>query len=274
MRMADRPFLHALVNLDLPGKDALAAIERAWLEGVTGAVLPGLWQRALRGDPGVDSAITVVRDRNSPIRAKDLTRDEWLSALESLVDGLENVNVSVGDENVTMQASASRSMGGGVALEALATLLPDSNAHTKWIELLLAVLADADPAFGKVSDDNAGAVHTTLDVALLRPADESVRRSRELLRGYSWLTVVPKELVQRLGGVDAMASTGAIDQVYPLAGGGAVLRATPTPADFDDAAMRRLFRLLAPVLPPGEPKRPWLSEGLRLIYQDATSVRP
>ena len=58
------------------------------------------------------------------------------------------------------------------------------------------VLADADPAYGEVSHDGGDDASTELDKALRRDGDVSVEQSRQLLRGYSCVTVVPQELVR------------------------------------------------------------------------------
>jgi hypothetical protein len=64
----------------------------------------------------------------------------------------------------------------------------------------------------------------------------------------------------------------AVAQVRPLAAGGVLLRATPAPAGYDDGAMHALFRLLAPVLPPGTPKPMPGYEFMRVVYEDAATV--
>ena len=82
---------------------------------------------------------------------------------------------------------------------------------------------------------------------------QRIPRSREQLRGYDWLTICPKELADRLGGTGALRATGAFHEVAQLSGGGVWLLATADYRDLDDAALYRVFRALAPVLPIGMP---------------------
>jgi hypothetical protein len=86
---------------------------------------------------------------------------------------------------------------------------------------------------------------------------------------------VPEELVHQLGGADAMEAAGAVTEVRRLTAGGVLLRATRTPEEYDDAAMERLFRMLAPVLPPGQPRDlPGWSTKHRVVYEDASAYLP
>jgi hypothetical protein len=108
--------------------------------------------------------------------------------------------------------------------------------------------------YGHVTDDaNIGG--TALERAIQGSTDEppAVPRCRAVLRGYSWVTICAAELAIRLGGAPALAGSGAFDEVRELPGGRVYLRATAALEDFDDAAARRAFRVLAPVLLPGRP---------------------
>ncbi|QKW35391.1 hypothetical protein HUT06_16225 [Actinomadura sp. NAK00032] len=101
-----------------------------------------------------------------------------------------------------------------------------------------------------------------------------MREGRDLLRGYSWVTVCPGELVGRLGGIERLAGSGAFARVVPLPHGGAWLQATDGFAAYDEAAVRRVFDVLSPVLPPGIPKRdPFDRTVPRLVWQDAREHR-
>jgi hypothetical protein len=144
----------------------------------------------------------------------------------------------------------------------------DAGQNTRWADFLAVTLNQANPAFGVVTDDilvNA----TALDTALNRLHDHSLQDSRRFLRGYGFITVVPAELVDRLGGTAALSETGAFVRIQPLAGGGVVLQAAATPAQFDHRAMWRVFRALAPVLPPGQPEPLPGYEHVRVVYEDA-----
>jgi len=86
----------------------------------------------------------------------------------------------------------------------------------------------------------------------LRP-ELTLPRARELLRGYAWLTILPEEIGRRLGGLDALRSSGAFVDVEHLDAGGYWCRATRNLDEYDQPAAERIFDVVAPTLPPGVP---------------------
>lgn len=76
-------------------------------------------------------------------------------------------------------------------------------------------------------------------------------RARRVLRGYSWVTVVPDEIAERLGGGETFKSSGAFWKVERLRQGGWWLQATHRFADYQQAEAERVFNVLLPVLPEG-----------------------
>ncbi|MFJ8631620.1 hypothetical protein [Streptomyces sp. NPDC093568] len=139
------------------------------------------------------------------------------------------------------------------------------------LDFLATALDGANPVFARVDHLN---VHDTpdLEAALRRTHRRYLRESRTYLRGYSWVTGVPSELAARLGGAQRVADTGAFHAVRELRGGGLLLQATETLAGYDDEAMRKVFRALAPVLPPGIPEHDPARENLRIVFEDASGV--
>jgi hypothetical protein len=104
---------------------------------------------------------------------------------------------------------------------------------------------------------------TLLEYATRNSPTKTIPRSRTRLRGYSWATLVPPELVGKLGGIGALRASGAFDQVDELGYGAAWLQATDDPDDYDQTRARAVFDVLAPVLIggraerwPGSPDRP------------------
>jgi hypothetical protein len=71
---------------------------------------------------------------------------------------------------------------------------------------------------------------------------------RDVLYRYSWVTIIPPELVARLGGAAALNSSGAFFDVSELPGGSAWLRATRSIEEFDKAASAAVAAALDPVL--------------------------
>lgn len=141
------------------------------------------------------------------------------------------------------------------------------------IELTRLVGDVADPTYGEIVV-NAGilAPATMLDGTLDRGPVESARSSRDLLRGYEWVTVCPKELTARLGGADALRRTGAFDEVVPLAQGGALLRATDDPGAYRAERVREVHRSLAAVLPAGQPADLPGQDVSRIVFADARAA--
>jgi hypothetical protein len=138
------------------------------------------------------------------------------------------------------------------------------------LELLRSVADVADPVYGEVVvNAESIAPNTMLDSALLRQCDRSAAESRTYLRGYEWVTVCPKELLPRLGGVDGLRASKAFVAVDPLEHGGAILRATDDPAAYGPDQARAVFSVLATVLPPGQPRFLGGRDMSRVVLADA-----
>lgn len=103
----------------------------------------------------------------------------------------------------------------------------------------------ADVGFGY------GGISTLIEAATYRYWVESVGKARQTLRGYSWVTVVPKPLVSALGGVAVLKRSGAFFSVEELPSGAVWLQATEHFDDYQDPQAGRVFEVLKPVLPPG-----------------------
>ncbi|MEV0718477.1 type VI immunity family protein [Asanoa sp. NPDC050611] len=263
----DAGYLHAMVSF-APGGSG--GVGRAWLRGGAERLLGNLVELEAK-TVGVAGRVMVAPRASDPLRSQPFSRRGWDAAVEAA--GAEPEYVSVGlfsrrpeavYTSLSVCVTASR-------LGADATRGPgfDPAVHAeRWVGLLGDVLDTADPAYAQISDRVGSQFNTALDM-FLRRSRVSVAESRTSLRGYAWVTVVPKELVERLGGAAALARSKAVVLARPLAAGGVLLQATPTPAEFDSAAMRRLFRLLAPVLPAGRPRPLPGWEGLPVVLEDA-----
>lgn len=123
-------------------------------------------------------------------------------------------------------------------------------------QLMRTLAMQADPTYGEVllNPDLPLEPTTRLDVALRRRPDISARESRSALRGYEWITVCPRPLADRLGGVAGLQQSGIFTHVEPLPGGAAWLQATPSPTSYDASVARRLFSVFRTVLPLGQPQ--------------------
>ncbi|WP_433789383.1 hypothetical protein [Actinoplanes sp. CA-252034] len=127
-----------------------------------------------------------------------------------------------------------------------------------------------DLGYGEITDRVRMGPSTDLDYALQRRDEESLRDSHRYLRGYGWVTICPAAIGKVLGGAAAMRDSGAFTEVAELAPGGLLLRATRTTLDYDDAAVRRVFDALRPVLPPGLPQQPRYETLPHLVLEDAS----
>ncbi|MEU8080271.1 hypothetical protein AB0B31_33045 [Catellatospora citrea] len=129
----------------------------------------------------------------------------------------------------------------------------------RYLEAVWPFVDGFDPGYGGIDYTFDGA--TVFETSMRGPERPrqwwdhtlSVSHCREFLRGYSWLTVLPKELVAVVGGAEALAATGAFTQVRSLRHGGLWLLATDDYRDYDQAAVERVFRAVAPALRPGTP---------------------
>lgn len=135
-----------------------------------------------------------------------------------------------------------------------------------------------DPSFGHIAHlYNLG--NTALEERLGPPwllAEQTVPESRQYLRGYSWVTVCPKELSTTVGGKQALLDSGAFHEVEELTDGSIWLQAGPDFAAYDDDQARTVWAALSPALRPGTPRHiePLPTDPpLHLVYEDARNAK-
>ncbi len=94
---------------------------------------------------------------------------------------------------------------------------------------------------------------TELEHALgLRDLGDTYDDARRILRGYDWITVVPRQLAAEHGGPAAHAGAG-LAEAEELPSGALWLRATEEFADYRGSAVWAMFQAVAPMLPTGLP---------------------
>ncbi|NEC86478.1 DUF3396 domain-containing protein [Streptomyces sp. SID12501] len=140
------------------------------------------------------------------------------------------------------------------------------------VEFLRVALDEVNPAFGRIEQD-LSFERANLDIALHRRLRRSLRESRDHLRGYAWVTVCPQELIERLGGCEALVASNAFYRVISLLAGGALLQASETLPGYSDEVMQKVFEALAPVLPAGAPQPDPAHPHARFVAQDAGLLR-
>ncbi len=151
-----------------------------------------------------------------------------------------------------------------------AVIAADVERH---VHALAVDFADAaDVTFAQTTKGGGGA-GTSLEGALGRPLDICLAESPEVLRGYGWLTSIPEQALEKVGGVDVLRRSGVFVDVTPVPGKGAVLQATDRFSQYDEAAAERVFGAVACALPAGMPR---IIESIRhlepspIVAQDAS----
>lgn len=152
-------------------------------------------------------------------------------------------------------------------------LFVDRSVQQRVVEAVRELADITDPVFG-AAGYGGDATRTELEYALRSfGVFDEYPAARRYLRGYDWVTVVPKEIAADLGGVGALTDSGAFHRVAGLTSGVVVLVATEEFSEYRDVAARRVFETVARVLKPGLP-RPGPQLGVPhprtpLVLQDA-----
>ncbi|CAL9549737.1 hypothetical protein SUDANB21_04416 [Streptomyces sp. enrichment culture] len=156
--------------------------------------------------------------------------------------------------------------------------IADKEFQDHFLRFLKGSAAGLNPSFGHVAY-NYTVGKTALEEVLGPPwllPEDTLPESRLYLRGYSWLTVCPQELADRLGGAAELRATGAFHEVDELAEGGVWLLATPAFDEYDQEHSARVWGALAPVIRPGKPRQFSEEPGhppLPVVYEDAAQAR-
>lgn len=269
------------------GDDArFPELARGWFTGVLAEALPDLgaglaagpvlYKRDKRdagpdvlwGEPhAVHAELQVTKKPHGPLaRWVQYTPRAWRRFLDGLGEYPYGAVIGITplDERgrpVTYEGSASVRV----------TRLPDAPQWATFSFSAGASVADPSRAAGRwaaFARERAEAMHavyadighgasgyTLLEYATGARPEQTIRRARSQLRGYSWATLVAPELVGRLGGISALREAGAFDEVDELGYGAAWLQATADPGGYDEQAARRVFDVLAPVLIGGRARR-------------------
>lgn len=130
------------------------------------------------------------------------------------------------------------------------TLYGTVEQENRTVEFVRSIVDNFDVDYGDMTFVCSGRGTMVENQLGLGPSDTWFR-ARRVLRGYSWVTVVPDEIAERLGGGEAFAASGAFWKVERLRQGGWWLQATHRFVDYQQAEAERVFNVLAPVLPEG-----------------------
>lgn len=266
------PAFHTFrVTIDKDDPIAYKRLAEKWFTAFSESIAPDMWEHLIQGDESVDSAMTVVPHPGGPIETMRFDLKEFRERLAVVDRPAESLTVGgeFGDgRRLSIGVDWSQEL--SIRLRGDVTMSPAEFDAERCVNFMTSFLDEVDPAFGYVSTDFGAGFHTALDLTLRRNVVESFSASRDILRGYTWLTIIPKELVARLGGSAALTGSGMAG-VHPLAAGGVVLVASSSPDHYSDEVMRKQFALLAPVLPAGKPRPLFGYEHLRVVHEDAAT---
>jgi hypothetical protein len=228
----ERVCLGAEANLESDDQRFVEVV-RAWCDEALARLLPAFDRPGGQSGRGLTAWIAVLPTSRSEVETAPYTPEAWSAIIADLGGRLDSSLAIFGpeaEEPTRGRLSVSRTLDGrwvSLLVQAVADWHDANDAVycTRWVDFLAATLDQANPAFGVVTDDNLVNA-TAVDVVLHRRHKRSLDDSRRFLRGYGFATVVPTELVDRLGGVRELADTGAFVRVQSLRGGGVVLQAT------------------------------------------------
>ncbi|WP_328534922.1 hypothetical protein OG836_15420 [Micromonospora zamorensis] len=295
-------------NVDGPTSD-LGRVVYEWLDGASAQLLPAarkamspLSARVSRslGAPGSTFGVLAVTRGGVDVPPKTRERTcsdtgfAWLKKELVCLPDMVTLQIGTFDErghrarrHLVLSARTHPASPGWVRLALLGSdeSLDGSDSsldvQRAWLDVLHGHASTWDPGFGHISY-SYGLGATALEDCLppgdypprQRDPEHTVNDCRRYLRGYSWLTIVPKELVARLGGIDELRATSAFARVEQLASGALWLKATERFEDYRGEAVHGVFDALAPVLRPGlpvpTPRRDDQPPHL-LVFEDAAS---
>jgi hypothetical protein len=131
-------------------------------------------------------------------------------------------------------------------------LLDDPAFQRSTLDFVRGFADEWNVAYGEISYDR-GSGRTAYESVFGGIPNRTGPQSRNFLRGYAWLTLCPQEIGDRLGGAGALRASGAFAAVEVLRNGGYWLLATGDWREFGQPTAEKIFPIVAPVLPPGEP---------------------
>jgi hypothetical protein len=277
--------LHAQVNCYLPDEAGFVDMVRRWFErGLE--VFPELVGQS---EPGGRAEAYLVDQApgSGAMSSSKYSARAWEARLNGLAARPMGLSIDIspkGDASPEAEQFASLSMNdefGGEPGWVWLTVYAgqeglgewEAAAGDRWTSFLIDALGSTPVGYADISLDQNPGQATAFDCAMRRGFIDSLSESEEYLRGYSWVTVVAAGLARRLGGVEALTSTGAFAEVKALPSGDVFLQATPTPQEFDEDALRRVWVALAPVLESGLPRQAPGFEHFEVVLEDAADVK-
>ncbi|TCC03976.1 hypothetical protein [Kribbella soli] len=267
---------------------------RYWLEGAADLLAGDLFARHAVGDEAVTANTYVGWEAGDNVDQTPYSPARIAQVLDQCVDRGRPTSILVTAEEesdngfrvpgspgesfaASLRVSTSIALPGVVSFHAAATYwaldgrIPGS-VQERWLNACARFCEEVPITFGAVSSDD-GVGETALDMALGRSQFESVRVSRSVLRGYSWVTICPQQIVERLGGAAKLEESEAFWRIRPLTSGATWMQATEHLEEYGVDVIRRVFRSFAPVLPEGPIESTWGNDWPNLVHADASQYR-
>lgn len=292
----DWPCVSLGATLDTTGLDEAQYLEavRVWIEAVSEVLAGDLFGRYSAGDEAVSANTYVDWGTGADIDQAPFSLARLAQVLEDCADrGRPELILLAADEEsdngfrvpgspgesftASLRVKTSAEMPGVVGFRAVVTYWsPDGRlpipVQERWLDVCARFSEKLPLTFGSISSEEAGG-ETELDVALGRGESESVRASLSVLRGYSWVTVCPPPIVERLGGVAKLEESKRFWRVRPLASGSVWAQATERLEDYKGTVIEGVFRVFAPALPAGLVEPIWGNSWPTLVHADASQYR-
>lgn len=298
--------MYATLNAEIGSAEEFAKAASGWLTGCLAEVFPELRQGTWLGsgaeeesggsEPSVQVTGSLFVYQNDPVvgpRELEYSDDSWHRLLTGLNDYPFSVQVRLGavDEqgvplyspaDIDVQRDTWSPQWASFSFTATVDTAtwpgdpsrwPESpRTQERWASFVKSEAVRICACAGGMIDDVA-APETGLQRATFNTFAR-VPESRQVLRGYSWVTIVPPELAVRVGGVSGLKASGAFYEVDVLPGGSVWLRATPTINEFTEDRIWAVFRTLAPILVTGVARFRIPGETYRIVEGvDATDYR-
>lgn len=126
--------------------------------------------------------------------------------------------------------------------------LYDPAAAQAFVDFMAEITAALPPVIGYTSEYPTDDRKNTAQFG--GPDLDPYRDDPAVLKAFHWLTHATPQVVDALGGIDAIRAAGKVHAVRPLPHRAAILVATPTAREYTERAEAELGRYLTPVLPP------------------------
>jgi hypothetical protein len=208
------------------------------------------------------------------LRNEDLSADRWRGFLDGVAQCASAIVGSdelIATSDGTIRGGNANEVARGLTLDhtrhdnglvgliawARADFLLDGERQQRTLEFFWELADAADPSYGEIAHsvlpNEYTALEYTMGAAGAHVRQQCIEGARLALRGYGWITIVPKELVAAIEQAPSFAGGDAFFLMRRMRSGALWLQATPSFTDYNPSVARKVAQALSPVLPPGQP---------------------